>query len=141
MYHKHSILGLMIGLSALAGAATAAPTISNLNVEFVENALFIPFWVTIALCFAAMSMFILSTFAADYFAKVTLTLFGILCALCSAGSTFLTGDIISTTESAVTVILYQSAPLLWFTAGLALIGIMFLVMYVIGYSGEVMINE
>ena len=134
-------LGIMIGLSQAVSAATAAPTVSNLGIEFVENSFFLPFWVTVALVFAAIGMYIFTTITPQYFTKVTVCLFGILCSLTAAGSSFMTGDVINAGGSAVTVILYESTPLLWFCAGMALIGILFLTMYVIGYSGEQMQNE
>lgn len=138
---KTHSLGIMVGLLSTAGAANAAPTVSNLSIEFVENSFFLPFWVTIGLVFAAIGMYVFSTIAPQYFTKVTVTLFGILCSLSAAGSSFLTGDVIRSGEEAVTVILYESAPLLWFCAGMAIIGIMFLIMYVIGYSGDQMSND
>ena len=105
---KSYSLGIMIGLSQ-AGAATAAPTVSNLGIEFVENSFFLPFWVTVALVFAAIGMYIFTTITPQYFTKVTVTLFGILCSLTAAGSSFMTGDVINASGTAVTVILRINA--------------------------------
>lgn len=135
------IFGTEIGLFLLAGTATAAPaTNSNLTAQFVENSFLMPFWVTIAFMFCALFLLIASTIPQQYIVKMACTLGGILTALMAAGSTFITGDIINVSDSIYTVILYQSTPLLWFCASLALIGIALLIMYVITYTGEQMTN-
>lgn len=138
---QNRIIGLMIGLFLLAGPANAAPAaISNLTVEFIENPFFLPFWVTIAFMFCSMGLLIASTIPKQYIQKMAFCLGGILTALMGTGSTFMTGDIINVSETVYTVILYQATPLLWFGAGLALIGIALLIMYVISYTGEQMSN-
>lgn len=135
------IYGTLIGLFLLAGTATAAPAaVSNLTAEFVENPFFLPFWVTIAFMFCGMGLLIASTIPQQYIQKMAFTLAGILTSLMAAGSTFITGDLINVSESVYTVILYQSTPLLWFCAALALIGIALLIMYVISYTGDQMTN-
>lgn len=138
---KEYSFGILIGLFLLTGTATAGPAaVSNLTAQFVENSFLMPFWVTIAFMFCALFLLIASTIPQQYIVKMACTLGGILTALMAAGSTFLTGDIINVSDSIYTVILYQSTPLLWFCASLALIGIALLIMYVITYTGEQMTN-
>lgn len=124
------------GIYAVTGAASAA-SVSNLTAAYIENSFFIPFWVVIAFMFAGLSLLAASVFFRDAFQRIVLTVLSILCSLAATGSAFIAGDVVQVTDTIYTVILHQSAGILILTTGLAVIGVIFLVMYVLSYSGEV----
>ena len=122
-------------LYAMCGAASAASS-SNLEAVYVENSFFIPFWIVPAFMFAGLSLLAATTVLQEPFQRVTLTLLSILCSLAATGSAFVAGDVIQVTDTIYTVILHQSTGILILTTGLACLGVVFLVMYVLSYSGD-----
>lgn len=130
-----SVVFALAGIYATTGAASAA-SVSNLTASYVENSYFIPFWVVIAFMFAGLSLLAASVVFRDPFQRVIFTILSILCSLAATGSAFVAGDVIQVTDSLYTVILHQSTGILILTTGLAVLGILFLVMYVLSYSGD-----
>ena len=122
-------------LYAMCGAASAASS-SNLEAVYVENSFFIPFWIVPAFMFAGLSLLAATTVLKEPFQRVTLTLLSILCSLAATGSAFVAGDVIQVTDTIYTVILHQSTGILILTTGLACLGVVTLVMYVLSYSGD-----
>lgn len=132
---RHSIFALA-GIYAVTGAASAASA-SNLTAAYIENSYFIPFWVVVAFMFAGLSLLALSVILKEPFQRVIITILSILCSLAATGSAFVAGDVVQVTDTIYTVILHQSAGILILTTGMAVLGVIFLVMYVLSYSGEV----
>lgn len=122
-------------LYAMCGAASAASS-SNLEAVYVENSFFIPFWIVPAFMFAGLFLLAATTVLKEPFQRVTLTLLSILCSLAATGSAFVAGDVIQVTDTIYTVILHQSTGILILTTGLACLGVVTLVMYVLSYSGD-----
>lgn len=126
------IAGLTAFISAGVGNVSALPT-SNLTAEFIENSFYLPFWF-VALMLAIAVILLAVSFFKRFYTAIMLDTLTFLIALYATGASFVTGDLIRVTDEVYTIVLYQSSGTVWFSAGLAILALIMLVINVFDYT-------